>query len=596
MTVSTSYFDSWKKSWAGRCCYLIRTDTLFALSAVFYILAGLGAFTVLELKPSPSSHLAWLPVITLASWLTGVILSVLFLHYSERSVPRRRKLKVAVVSIVVIELGSFLTVAYLEERGFGCLFAAIFLAMGLLPAARSPRGAPHPHFDEFHPIRFLCRMMEAGLIFGIVTLVGCFLWVVVSCLPFGCPVGLKAFFNQASTLIECLLLLAFCPLYTLSRLMDDQAATEQPNGLFPAFLAFAVVPLILAAMLNVWARLLMAGWKAMEAPFLLTAGVSVLLISLFPLLPEALLEPRTTASKVLKVFKKIAPYFMLPPLAEILCLLVAHYRSNFALTSNELAVFYASLGCLGLFLLWARKPSLDGRTFILCSVGVGCIAFFVPERWAANDRAEAVFLSTLRKYHALEGETIHQIDFSEKLTPQETKTFQKATLALVNRKPSSKRLSEKIIQDICQRQKDIEVQKLQTALPPVQENVEKPIWARNPKDGSANGQKKSESSEQNVPPRIQKEVRKIIRAGEAKTPQADAERLEKLLLQTSPLSPEDKKFIKTHPAEVRNWRAQRFLRIMNFFTCKGSSYHTVDWYLYPGDEKIGPFFRPASTQ
>ncbi len=430
-----------------QCGQLLRTDVLFAGATLVFLISSLVTFC------STQNYINGIhPWHLIALWNVGVMLSVLFLYYYERRASATRKILSAAGGFALLVLVSCCVhnLCALKSVMASCQLAITACLFCLLGVVKSPEEASIRHFDEFHPYRFQLRMMEVGLLSAGVFLVAIMLWGLFHFLPFALPKVLVRFAVKAAWLIPSLLILTFCPLYTLCRVVNDGAAEARPRKVFLGFLAFAIVPLtVLSAMIACFNSIASCWMPANNIPLLTgLAGVGAIYILSFA--PYQLTTENSTVAKILGCFRKISPYILVLPILCSFLFFYFRWQDRFVLSPNDLSLVIALVSIAVTLGALIAKKSLSVSSVWLIQFSFALPGIFLPVTRCYSPRAEKYFVETLKQHEALvitpqDGLVIKAVDLSTKLLPEEQMKFIHSLETILNSPKKSNEIRQILI-------------------------------------------------------------------------------------------------------------------------------------------------------
>lgn len=424
---------------------LFRTDGLFRLAALLYMLAG----SLLALFGSD--------VPTLFVWNLAILFSILFLAFTGRPATTRKKIFVSSsaallfygvhIGVASLKLGLCPWQTLLAYDNWWMTVSLLSLLFGV--ALRSPNES-RP-FDELAPFRLLRFMMEAGLITGAITALS---YIDIPILLFFCQEGTRL--DLLSRNLFVFLLCTFCPLYTACRLMSPQGREVKPGKVFLAALSLGWAPLIASFIfLSHVSALTFLGKPSPNAGVFASLSFGLLAWFALAFVPKSVQEQDPLASKIFEIFRTILPYIGILPFVYMVLIHMQKWRVKFLLSDHD---FWEVLMATAFFLttlVWRkRRPISQKAVFQVFSLVALASCFWPPAVWNSR-HAERVVFTKLQRLGAVDSQgKIVKTDFKMKLSSDEENSFMLAVMALINDTQPSQRVRTLLQQvDDCQQQK-----------------------------------------------------------------------------------------------------------------------------------------------
>ncbi len=428
---------------------LFRTDSLFRLAALLYMLAG----SLLALFGSD--------VPTLFVWNLAILFSILFLAFTGRPSTTRKKIFVSSsaallfygvhIGVASLKLGLCPWQTPLAYDNWWMTGSLLSLLFGV--ALRSPNGS-RP-FDELAPFRLLRFMMEAGLITGAITLLSFFYTPLLSLFD---PGEMKP--DWICRVLFIFLLCTFCPLYTACRFMSPQGRNVKPGKVFSAALSLGWASLQMSLIVLTHAAIF-GFWK--QAPSSGTPGcLSIAWLTWFALafVPKSVQEQDPLANKIFEIFRTILPYIGILPFVYMVLIHMQKWRIKFLLSDHD---FWEVLMATAFFLttlVWRKRRPVSQKAIFQVFSLVTIAACFWPRAVWNSRHAERVIFTKLQRSGAVDSQgKIVKTDFKMKLSSDEENSFMLAVMALINDLLPSQRVQTLLRQvNDFQQQKQLEVE------------------------------------------------------------------------------------------------------------------------------------------
>lgn len=577
----TKNSSSFRWGWFERFTSLIKTDPLFILTFAAFVSSGISTFVLLRDGRWVNVFFRQQSLISVRAclwqWNFGVLFSILFLHYYERPASIKRKFVVAglgsVTLIGFVKLLEFVSITLVNDPCW-ILLSLSFVLMCLLFTIRKPEDGSN-RFDEFHPFRLLCRMLEAGLITGCLCLALAIVGVVIHFLPWTFPRILDKIIEDFTVLTLASLFMTFCPIYTLCRVVDEPASKSQPRAPSQSFFAFVVIPLIAIGAMVSLCTFVASFWKPVSPhlwlPFLCSCGA---ITFIWGLMPSALADNQTSMAKMFRIFRKVSPWGLIPLLLCSFYVLMVRFQTQFALSVLDSALLLEIIGALIVLGICAWKQNLSCQIVFLLMATTELVDLFTPDYWMTPRRAETVFVKTLQKYNTLSeqnGQVLLQpVNFQSALLPEEAKQFQLATMALIDQLKYSENMAH-ILDSLVLKAKS-------RKKPPFTEN--KTLTSKEADPSS------SDPSDESQKPMSKEPQEKNIQLGDL-SPTDLIElniRVQALSLSLKTLTKEERNELNKKRRDLRDAKVRLCGQILEVLGLSMPSYHTEDWHLVPSTE------------